>query len=423
MTVLGNKISRQQIDEALLVAVSSSVFLPIGLSSLIIILAALNFLFDRNLNIKLQQLLTNKLALLVMGLFVIQIFSALISQNSHVAFLVVERRLSFLLFPLLLLGHSSGSTIKKVSLSFVFACQVSILICLGGAFVLFIHSNDWGVFFYHNLSSILGLNAIYLSIYCSFSLFVLLYYYKNFSIVERRISLVSMVFLMFGLVLLSSKMLLFGTLIGVVLYLVWKLRSRYHKGLIFSGAMIFCALILILKPVRQRFQIEFNSNTEVLKLNQYRYDTPFTGLTLRLVIWKFCYEIINEKRAWISGVGVGDFQDLLNQKYTERGLYIGNKQLGDTGYIGYGPHNQWVETFISMGLLGLLYFIFLVSFVFNHYKKQGNVLSILFFMIFILVSFTECVLSTNKGIVFFAFFICLFNGYNCRTISSNDRNE
>jgi hypothetical protein len=51
MTVLGNKISRQQIDEALLVAVSSSVFLPIGLSSLIIILAALNFLFDRNLNI------------------------------------------------------------------------------------------------------------------------------------------------------------------------------------------------------------------------------------------------------------------------------------------------------------------------------------------------------------------------------------
>jgi O-antigen ligase len=122
-------------------------------------------------------------------------------------------------------------------------------------------------------------------------------------------------------------------------------------------------------------------------------------------------------------VGVGDFQDLLNQKYTERGLYIGNKQLGDTGYIGYGPHNQWVETFISMGLLGLLYFIFLVSFVFNHYKKQGNVLSILFFMIFIMVSFTECVLSTNKGIVFFAFFICLFNGYNCRTISSNDRNE
>ncbi len=417
MTVLGNKISRQQIDEALLVAVSISIFLPIKVSSILIILASVFFLFDRNLALKLKQLVNNKIGLLVIGFYGLQIYSALISNNSHEAFLILERRLSFFLFPILLLGQSSSTLIKRVCLSFAYACIGSILVCLGGAFLLFLNSNDWGVFFYHSLSSIVGLNAIYLSIYSAFSLFVLLYYYKSFGSVKKRISLGSIAFLLFSLILLSSKMLLFVTLLGVVLFFVFELKLNKHTWIVFMGVLVFFALIFIIKPVRQRFVVEFNSNTEVLKLNQYKYDTPFTGLTLRLVFWKICYEIVNERQAWISGVGIGDFQDLLNQKYIEKGIYTGNRQLGDTGYIGYGPHNQWVEVFFSMGLIGLLYFIWFITFIVFHYIKRGNGLALLFIFIFVSVSMTECVLSVNKGIVFFAFFICLFNGYNCRTIS------
>jgi O-antigen ligase len=327
--------------------------------------------------------------------------------------------LSFLLFPLLLLGQTSNTTIKKVCTSFALACQVALLICFVGAFWIFLNSNDWGAFFYHSFSSIIGLNAIYLSIYSAFSLFVLLYYYESFGAVQRRISIVSMAFLLCSLILLSSKMLLVVTLVGVVLFFVLELKSNKQKWNVLLGVLIFFALILMIKPVRQRFEIEFNSRTEVLKLNQYKYDTPFTGLTLRLVFWKICFEIMDEKDAWITGVGIGDFQDLLNQKYIDKGIYTGNKQLGDTGYIGYGPHNQWVEMLLSMGLIGLVYFIWFIIYIINHYIKAGNALALLFILIFVSVSITECVLSVNKGIVFFAFFICLFNGYNCRTISNS----
>jgi O-antigen ligase len=422
MTLFGYKISRQNIDEILLIVVSTSVFLPLKISSIILIIAAIIFLLDRNLALKLKQLVSNKFGLLVIGFYGIHIFSAFFSYNSHESFLILERRLSFLLFPLLLLGQTSSTTIKKVCTSFALACQVALLICFVGAFWLFLNSNDWGVFFYHRFSSILGLNAIYLSIYSAFSLFVLLYYYESFGSAQRRISIVSMAFLLCSLILLSSKMVLFVTLLGVVLFFVLELKSRKQKWNILLGVLIFFAIILMIKPVRQRFEIEFNSKTEVLKLNQYKYDTPFTGLTLRLVFWKICYEIINERHAWISGVGIGDYQDLLNQKYIEKGMYTGNKQFGDTGYIGYGPHNQWVETLFSMGIIGLAYFIWFISFIIHHYVKGRNVLALLFILIFVLVSMTECVLSVNKGIVFFAFFICLFNGYNCIEVSSNDKN-
>ena len=156
MTVFGYKISRLKIDEAFLIAVSTSVFLPLKISSAILIFAAINFLLDRNIALKLKQLGGNRFGLLVLGFYGLQIYSALLSHNSHEGFLILERRLSFLLFPLLLLGQTSITTIKNVCISFAIFCQGALLICLGGACLIFLNSRDWGVFFYHSLSSIVG---------------------------------------------------------------------------------------------------------------------------------------------------------------------------------------------------------------------------------------------------------------------------
>lgn len=409
MSVFSNKISKKNIDESLLIAVSTSVFLPIKISSVIIILAVINFLIDKNIVSKIRQLFTNKLSLWMIGFFALQIVSAFLSQNLHEGFSIVERRLTFLLFPILLIGQTSHVTLKKVCISFAIASQVALIFCLVVAFNGYIKSNDSSVFFYHNLSSIVGLNAIYFSVYCAFSLFVLLYYFYQFNQKQKYFSIASLVFLLMSLVLLSSKNLIFITIIGAILFLIKESKFAYKKWIILSSVLIFLASIALIKPVKDRFLVEINANTEVVSLTNYRYDTPFTGLTLRLVIWKICIEIINEKKAWIAGVGVGDFQDLINQKYIEKGIYAGNKQLGDTGYIGYGPHNQWMEMLLSTGIIGLVYFIFFIGLSINYFIKNKLILAFLFMLVFVSVSMTECVLSTNKGIIFFAFFMVLFN--------------
>jgi O-antigen ligase len=111
----------------------------------------------------------------------------------------------------------------------------------------------------------------------------------------------------------------------------------------------------------------------------------------------------------LFGVGLGDFQNLLNKEYTSSGMYIGNPKLNDTGYLGYGPHNQYIEMFFSLGFCGLLLFLFLLfRQVFIAFQSL-NTLYVLFILLNILFFVTESALSTNKGIIFYVLFSMLFN--------------
>ena len=108
------------------------------------------------------------------------------------------------------------------------------------------------------------------------------------------------------------------------------------------------------------------------------------------------------------GVGTGDFQDLMNEKYKKTGVYTGNVALKDTGYLGYGPHNEYVEIVLSLGIIGL----FLLLYTLFYYAKMAllanNYLALQLLVLFVLFFITESALSTQKGIVPFVFFSVLF---------------
>ncbi len=401
-----SNINREKITTYLFAAVGIGLFLPIKISS-ILIMVALAFSFKQlNIVTRIRSVTLNKTSLLLWLFYLLLIISALNSENSDSAISNIERRLSFLIFPILFAVSITPSQIKVIVLSFCYASILSLIYCLSVAVYHVSLSHQVNYFFYHKLSAALGMNAIYLSMYFVFSIFALLLFFDQYKGIVKKLTLAAIVFLSFGVLLLSSKNLLVVLLIGISVIII----QKYKAVKVFIWLIpIFILAISQIKPVKDRFITEINADLQVVQKDTFRYDTPFTGLTLRLVLWKYSFEILNEKNAWLWGVGIGDFQDLLDKKYIEKGIYTGNPELGETGYLGYNPHNMWIEILLALGITGALVMVFLFVYSTYYFHTQHNLLGLLLLLIFISISFTECVLSANKGIVFFSFFMGLFS--------------
>lgn len=401
-----NNINREKITTCLFAAVGIGLFLPIKISSILIMVALAFSLTQPHFIARMRSMGSNRISLLFGLFYLLLIISAWNGENLHLASSNIERRLSFLIFPILFATSITPSQIKTIVLSFSYASVLSLVYCLIVAVYYAGLNHQIDSFFYHNLSAALGINAIYLSMYFVFSIFVLMLSFDEHKGLVKKLTLIAIIFLSLGVLLLSSKNLLLVLLVGVVVILIQKHKAI--KVLIWL-IPIFLLAISQVKPVKDRFITEINADLQVVQKDTFRYDTPFTGLTLRLVLWKCSFEILDEKNAWLWGVGIGDFQDLLNRKYIQKGIYTGNPALGETGYLGYNPHNMWVEIILALGIIGALVMAFLFVYSAYYFYTQHYFLGLLLLLIFTSLSFTECVLSSNKGIVFFSFFILLFS--------------
>ena len=170
----------------------------------------------------------------------------------------------------------------------------------------------------------------------------------------------------------------------------------------------FLGGVLFFSQIRDRFDQLLHSQFEVLQQDQFEYDTPFNGLTIRLLLWRFAGEIMTEEKAYLAGVGVGDSQDLLDATIIEHNVYHGNPALGDQGYLGYNFHNQFVETWVQLGILGSISWLLLLGVGWRKWKWDWNH-PILYFNIAVLAfSMIESLLARQHGVVFFALFVSIF---------------
>jgi len=148
-------------------------------------------------------------------------------------------------------------------------------------------------------------------------------------------------------------------------------------------------------------------NLELTTSGQFSYDSPLNGLNLRLIQWRFGVEILNENHAWLSGVGLAETREKLNQKYFQNGLYTGTEGTSDTGYLNYNFHNQYIETLVRTGIPGLV--ILLAMLVQLIILSKTN-LFVNKWVIFICLAFflTESALERQFGIVYFCL---IFSSY------------
>ncbi len=400
-----------QIHYLLLACIVFTLPFYIKLNSIFILLAGANWLLAGNLFDKLKTTLNNKLNLCFIFLYLLHVISAFSSLNANEAHSILERRLSLIVFPLLLCYPIKTKQINTLLYVFITAITSAILICYTIAFQRYFSNHNTEVFYYHQFASAININAIYLSAYLVFGINILIKSWFIDKVPFKIYILILCAFFFVSLLLLSSKMMLFILTVNMIVWTFYLVKSRKALVTLICGIILFIVLTITLSTnIRSRIDTELHSNLNLVHQTKFAYNTPFTGTSLRLVIWKFCFELTHENNAWLWGVGTGDMQDLLNVKYINAGMYTGNPELHDSGYLGYGPHNEYVEIILALGIPALILLLLAFGFLLFEAVNSKNYLLIQLVILTSLFFITESALGTNKGIVFLMFFIILLNG-------------
>ena len=103
------------------------------------------------------------------------------------------------------------------------------------------------------------------------------------------------------------------------------------------------------------------------------------------------------KENWLTGVGTGDLESSLYDKYDEMGT-----QLKDE--YRYHAHNQYFAILISFGIFGFLIFIYALIYSPILTNSFSDYFFIVFFLIMTISMFSDDTLETQAGVTLFAFF-------------------
>ncbi len=380
-------------------------FLPLSIrfSSMAIAFLALLIIVKfiiKPFSISKKQLLSISLFFVLFLLFFLSLLTNYIDFSSFWAEL--QKKLALVFVPIMyLLSKLPSSEIRKYSVRGLLASMLLSGLALFIKFIYLFPTNSIEDVVYHNFTEPLQLGAIYYSLFLFVIIFLLIDERIEPDLKKYRIYLIPFFFLL--MMLAASKLFILAT----IPFLIWQLfkisKIKSSTKLLILLPIILISLVVIY-PVGYRIMELKNTNIDIVKQDSYTNVTQFNGLTLRLVQWKFALEILNEHKAWFSGVGISNKQDLLDQKYISSGMYIGSEKPGDRGFLGYNFHNQYIETLVGIGIPGmiLILLIFFKAFV----SKQ--LFSLPVYYILVLFFITESVLDRQVGIVFFSLIFTSF---------------
>ena len=132
---------------------------------------------------------------------------------------------------------------------------------------------------------------------------------------------------------------------------------------------------------------------------QVETDPNLHPILERLELWDNCLHTIN--KYWVFGVGTGGIKNVLDKSYEER-----NSPLEKTRRLK--PHNTYLTYWLTFGIFGILFIIFLLSYFGLIAIKANFPLGVIFILIVSSSFLSEDTLDSQAGITFFTFFFSLF---------------
>ncbi len=379
----------------------------------LIILLVLNWLLNPKMIVSgLIKLSKNYCLMLLAGIYILYLIGMLYSDNQGTGNEIIETKLSLLIFPLLLPAYDQNNrdNLNSYLEKFIYGCIAAALICFSWAaycyfkpYYLMVDGKptDLGAsyFYYTRLSAFI--HPSYIALYCDFALGALFYLISiNRIKFSLKWCLVS-IFLSIFVLLLSSKAGWIGLFLTIVYVSGWLLLKRKIVPAIlvisfFIGSFVF---FNVLAPsFSQRITavaqtIHTATDGEAQKLNKSN-----DGTASRILVWEAGLEIIKDN-FW-TGVGTGDAKDVMVEKYKE-------KNMMKEYELRLNSHNQFLNTFIALGVVGFicLTLCLVVPFV-QGYKQRYFLFPAFVFMLAVNFLF-ESMLETQAGVIFSAFFYSL----------------
>lgn len=213
---------------------------------------------------------------------------------------------------------------------------------------------------------------------------------------------VGIAYLSFFIIHLSSRIgivILYGIILHQILTVFIRKRA-FVRGLILLVGF-HAILFLFISQIgitKYRFQHIFGF-------------TYYTGYQVndgshKLALWS---EAIGANEQFLFGNGIGDVASTLSKRFESAGLDRSAER-------GYNSHNQYIEYYVGMGLIGAVLFLYILYFYFRKFQRANNRLGIYFIAALAVFCITECVWDRHHGIVFSVILIGILHFLN-----SNDQ--
>ena len=374
--------------------------LPFGslVLSGIIILWVASSLFNID-KLQFKKGITNKNALLLFLFFAITLISALFSKNKSTASFEIENKLSFILLPYLLFCFEIPvPLIKRFIVSFVSGCFFAcIVLIIRSSYYSFNGQSDY--FFYTLFSYFI--HPSYFAMYLILAIVLVILFYAKWFANQKSIVISSYIFvLLFGITLFlcASKLGLISFVIILPILILHQLKTFLNTKKII---LIFCSVVILIGISSKLFPTVFERLNSITTLNINQLDkTSSESTTVRFLIWQQAIELIQHN--FLFGTTVGDANDALYTTYKQNGL---------TGALEHklNAHNQFMQTFIGLGLIGFISLCLITIWQLIKAIKQKHFLLIVFSLLIILNFLVESMLQSMAGTLFFVFFYCVFN--------------
>lgn len=166
------------------------------------------------------------------------------------------------------------------------------------------------------------------------------------------------------------------------------------------------------KEYTEKFSLRGRLYKMFYQFNSYKETGQIVGSSelQRVELWRNSFGIIKDN--FIIGVGTGDFEKVFADN-----LCKSNSQLCNSGYKS---HNQYLNVFVTFGILGLIIFLFWIIYPPIIAKLTKNYFYNAFAFIVLISMLTEDTLDNIAGRMFYIFFasVMLFNSKTIKEITS-----
>ena len=405
----------------------------------------LNWIFTTKFKKVIQSISSNSFFLAFIIFYILYALSFFWSENQSFAIADLVLKIPILILPLIMLSHEplSIKEINKLLLAFSLSVIVLNCYCFFDALFNYLNSRNINEFFYGSLT--VNMHTAYQATFTSFSIFILVYIYLNKEYSHNWIFsfLIALQFLFLFLLSSRMQMLCLSVVTPIFLIFHYYLKQKIYLGFSYTILAFVVSYFLVSTPsvLNNRYKQTVSHISSIG--NDSQNSDP------RKFIWKKAIDVI--KYNWLFGVGVGDAKDVLVYSYSKEFskpitdhavdstvniLKANNKylntqvkkltsdhtklkkeseniliqQINKYRFFAkkkYNFHNQYLQTFATVGCFGLIILIYLLShlFIVSIIKKDFIVSAFLFL---IAMSFlTESMLERQAGVIFFTFFYLL----------------
>jgi O-antigen ligase len=402
MLKFNNKDIHEKIFYFLILIFSFSIPLWRNITPIIIILLFINWLLEADFKHKFQRL-SKKPQIYFFFIFtvfyLVHYLGFINTINYEFARFDIEIKMTFLLFPLLLFSSNTDFIDDKkliyIFLAYINGCFISFLISILNSLLLFNSTGDLMWFFYVYVSYFY--HSSYISMYIIFAIGLICYLLIENKI-SNKLSKISLYFLLIifsvYIVVLSSKAGIICLFITSFLVYIYMLSKK--KKVIIHSIFFILSLIIIYLGIKS-IPTSINRLTPALEAvrAEKRDINMEDGTVQRIEIWKSSLELLRENP--ILGVGTGDVKDELLRKYDEKGMTFAKSYK-------LNSHNQYLQTSVALGFIGLLSLILMLLAPLIYAFKNKNYI---YFFFLIIVGFSilvESMFENQAGVLFFTFF-------------------